>query len=170
MDPAPATGRYATDTVTQIEANLDDLSPEIVGATLDRLLTAGALDAFFTPAQMKKNRPGVLLTVLCEPDAVERMAGVIFRETTSFGLRLSEKRRLKLERRFETVPTPYGEIQVKLGFDAHGTPLQVAPEYESCRVAAERTGVALREVYAAVTEAFRKSLVQSPPSHKESGE
>ncbi len=98
---------------------------------------------------MKKNRPGVLLTVLCEPAAVERMADVIFRETTSFGLRLSEKRRLKLERRFETVRTAYGEIQVKLGFDAHGTLLQVAPEYESCRTASERTGVALREVYAA---------------------
>ena len=146
---------YATDTVTQIETNLDDLSPEIVGAMLDRLLAAGALDAFFTPAQMKKNRPGVLLTVLCEPGAVERMADVIFRETTSFGLRLSEKRRLKLERRFETVPTPYGEIQVKLGFDAQGTPLQVAPEYESCRAAAERVNVALREVYAAAVQAYR---------------
>ena len=170
MDPAPATGRYATDTVTQIETNLDDLSPEIVGATLDRLLAAGALDAFFTPAQMKKNRPGVLLTVLCEPDAVERMADVIFRETTSFGLRLSEKRRLKLDRRFETVPTPYGEVQVKLGFDVHGTPLQAAPEYESCRVAAERSGVALREVYAAALDAHRKSLTQSPPTRQRSGE
>ena len=151
------TGRYATDTVTQIETNIDDLSPEIVGATLDRLLAAGALDAFFTPAQMKKNRPGVLLTVLCEPDLVERMADVIFRETTSFGLRLSEKRRLKLERRFETVPTAYGEIQVKLGYDAQGALLQVAPEYESCRVAGERAGVALREVYAAAVQAYRSS-------------
>ena len=155
MDSTPATGRYATDIVVQIETNLDDLSPEIVGATLDRLLAAGALDAFFTPAQMKKNRPGVLLTVLCEPDAAERMADVIFRETTAFGLRLSEKRRLKLVRRFETVQTAYGEIQVKLGFDAQGTPLQVAPEYESCRIAAERTGAALREVYTVTLEAYR---------------
>ena len=156
MDSVPpaVTGRYVTDTVTQIETNLDDLSPEIIGATLEKLFAAGALDAFFTPAQMKKNRPGILLTVLCEPTAVERMADVIFRETTSFGLRLSEKRRLKLDRRFETVPTPYGEIQVKRGFDAHGTPLQAAPEYESCRAAAERTGAALREVYAAVTQAL----------------
>ncbi len=157
MDPVPVPGRYATDTVTQIETNLDDLSPEIVGATLDRLLAAGALDAFFTPAQMKKNRPGVLLTVLCEPDAVERMADVIFRETTSFGLRLSEKRRLKLERRFESVQTAHGEIQVKLGFDARGTLLQVAPEFESCRAAAERAGVALREVYAAASAAYRRN-------------
>ena len=155
MDPAPpATGRYATDTITQIETNLDDLSPEIVGATLDKLLAAGALDAFFIPVQMKKNRPGILLTVLCEPAAVERMADVIFRETTSFGLRLSEKRRLKLERRFVTVPTVYGEIQVKRGLDTQGTPLQAAPEYESCRAAAERAGVALREVYAAAIQAL----------------
>ena len=157
MDPAasPATtGRYLTDTVAQIETNLDDLSPEIVGATLDKLLAAGALDAFFTPAQMKKNRPGILLTVLCEPAAVERMANVIFRETTSFGLRLSEKRRLKLDRRFETVRTAHGEIQVKRGYDAQGTPLQAAPEYESCRAAAERSGAALREVYAAALEAL----------------
>ena len=156
MDPAPppTTGRYLTDTVTQIETNLDDLSPEIVGATLEKLLAAGALDAFFTPVQMKKNRPGVLLTVLCEPATVERMADVIFRETTSFGLRLSEKRRLKLDRRFETVLTAYGEIQVKRGYDAQGTPLQAAPEYESCRVSAERTGAALREVYAAALQAL----------------
>ena len=146
--------RYLTDTVTQIETNLDDLSPEVVGATLEKLFAAGALDAFFTPAQMKKNRPGILLTVLCEPAAVERVADIIFRETTAFGLRLSEKRRLKLDRRFETVPTAYGDIQVKLGFDLHGTPLQASPEYESCRAAAERTGVALREVYAAATAAF----------------
>ncbi len=166
MEPASATGRYATDIVTQIETNIDDLSPEIVGATLDRLLAAGALDAFFTPAQMKKNRPGVLLTVLCAPDAVERMADVIFRETTSFGLRLSEKRRLKLERRFETVQTPHGEIQVKLGFDSLGALLQAAPEYESCRAAAERMGVALREVYSAATQAYRQSLAQSPQSRQ----
>ena len=157
MDFAPSTGRYATDTVTQIETNIDDLSAEIVGATLDRLFAAGALDAFFTPAQMKKNRPGVLLTVLCEPDAVEQIADVIFRETTSFGLRLSEKRRLKLQRRFETVQTAHGEIQVKLGFDAYGTLLQVAPEYESCRAASERTGVALREVYTVAIAAARGS-------------
>lgn len=155
MDPAPpVTGRYLTDTVTQIETNLDDLSPEIVGATLEKLLAAGALDAFFTPAQMKKNRPGILLTVLCEPATVERVADVIFRETTAFGLRLSEKRRFKLDRRFETVPTAYGDIQVKLGADLHGELLQASPEYESCRVAAERGGASLREVYAAAVMAL----------------
>ncbi len=153
--PAANGGGFATDTVTQIETNIDDLSPEIVGATIDRLLAAGALDAFFTPAQMKKNRPGVLLTVLCEPAKVDALSALIFRHTSSFGLRLSEKRRLKLERRFETVGTAYGEIQVKLGFDAGGNLLQVSPEFESCRVVAERADVPLREVYAAAVQAQR---------------
>ena len=148
-------GRYAADTVTQIETNIDDLSPEITGALLDRLLAAGALDAFFTPAQMKKNRPGVLLTVLCEPEKVEMVSGLIFRETSSFGVRLSEKRRLKLERRIETVSTAFGEVQVKLGFDAEGKPLQVAPEFEACRAVAERTGQPLRVVYEAALRAYQ---------------
>ena len=153
-DPA---GLYATDTVTQIETNLDDLSPEITGAMIDRLLAAGALDVFLLPAQMKKNRPGVLLTVLCEPGAVSRLAEIIFRETSAFGLRLSEKRRLKLERRVETVGTAHGEIEVKLGFDRSGRLLQVAPEFESCRTAGERTGQPLREVYVAAAQAYRQA-------------
>ena len=153
-----ASGGYAADTVTQLETNIDDLSPEVVGALLDRLLSAGALDAFFTPAQMKKNRPGVLLTVLCETGAVETIADVVFRETSSFGVRLSEKRRLKLERRIEAVQTIHGEIQVKLGFDAAGKLLQVSPEFESCRIAAERTGQPLRAMYEAASYAYEASV------------
>jgi uncharacterized protein (DUF111 family) len=142
-----STGPYATDTVIELQTNLDDLSPELLAPVLDQLLAAGALDAFFTPVQMKKGRPGVLLTALAEPAAVERLAGVIFRETTSFGLRLTEKRRLKLDRRFENVGTPYGEIPLKLGFDSAGTLLQVSPEFESCRAAADAAGVPVRAVY-----------------------
>ena len=150
---------YATDVVTQIETNLDDLSPEITGAMIDRLLAAGALDAFLLPAQMKKNRPGTLLTVLCEPEAVGRVAEIIFRETSAFGIRMSEKRRLKLERRIETVRTEYGDIEIKLGFDRAGRLLQAAPEFESCRAAAERTGQSLREVYHAAVQAYRQRHV-----------
>ncbi len=153
---AQTAGSYAKDTVTQIETNLDDLSPEISGALLDRLLVAGALDVFFTPAQMKKNRPGVLLTVLCETAAVDTVAGLIFKETSSFGLRLSEKHRLKLERRMEPVQTLHGEIQVKLGFDAAGNRLQASPEFESCRAAAERTGLPLRQIYEAAIASVTK--------------
>ena len=149
-------GGYATDTVTQIETNIDDLSPEITGSLLDRLLTAGALDAFFTPAQMKKNRPGVLLTVLCEAGSVPALSTLIFAETSSFGLRLSEKRRLKLDRRIEIVPTPHGAVEVKLGFDGEGRLLQVAPEFESCKAVGERSGQPVREVYHAAMQAYRQ--------------
>lgn len=153
-------GNYATDTVTQIETNIDDLSPEITGSLLDRLLSAGALDAFLTPAQMKKNRPGVLLTVLCEAGGVDALSRLIFEETSSFGVRLSEKRRLKLERRIETVQTPHGAVEVKLGFDGSGKLLQVAPEFESCKIVGERTGQPVREVYVAAIQAFRQNFAQ----------
>lgn len=153
------TGLFETDTVIQIETNLDDLSPEITGAMVDRLLAAGALDVFLLPAQMKKNRPGVLLTVLCTPDAVDRLAEIIFRETSAFGVRLTEKRRLKLARRVERVSTAHGEIEVKIGSDRAGRLLQVAPEFESCRAASDRTGQPLREVYHAAEAAYRAKPV-----------
>lgn len=154
--PATAGSPYETDTITQIETNIDDLSPEITGAMVDRLLAAGALDAFLLPVQMKKNRPGVLLTVLCESDTVERIVDLIFTETSSFGVRLTEKKRFKLERRSENVQTPHGIISVKLGFKG-GKLLQVAPEFDSCRAEAERTGQPLREIYAAAVNAYHRS-------------
>ena len=154
-DAAPV-GGFATDTVTQIETNIDDLSPEITGSLIDRLLAAGALDAFFIPAQMKKNRPGVLLTVLCETDALDALSRIIFEETSSFGLRLTEKRRLKLDRRTETVQTPHGVVEIKLGFDGQGKLLQAAPEFESCKTVAARSGQPVREIYLAAMQAFRQ--------------
>ena len=146
--------RYATDTVTQIETNLDDLSPEIVGTLIDEALRAGALDAFLTPVLMKKGRPGFLFTALCDAAVVEKIAALIFRETSAFGLRLSEMRRLKLARRIEPVPTQHGEVEVKLGMDLQGHVLQVSPEFESCRAAHERTGVPLREIYQAAMQSY----------------
>src|ERR1051325_6262465 len=96
-------GGYDTDTVTRLETNLDDSSPEVLGATMEKLLAAGALDVWFAPIQMKKTRPGGLLSVRSEPGHVEALADIIFRETSAFGLRTGEVVRLKLERRFETV-------------------------------------------------------------------
>src|SRR5207248_5562782 len=98
---------YETDTITRIETNIDDLSPEITGAVVDKLFEAGALDVFITPVQMKKNRPGVLLTVLCETEILPRISDLIFAETSSFGMRFDEVRRFKLERSFEKVATPF---------------------------------------------------------------
>ncbi len=147
-------GGYETDTVSRLDTNLDDSSPEILGAAMDKLLAAGALDVWFTPIHMKKNRPAVMLSVLCELPHVEAMADIIFRETTAFGLRTGQVVRLKLERRFETVVTEFGRVTVKLGLKG-GEVVQVAPEFESCRALSEKSGQPLRVVYEAAMQAYR---------------
>jgi uncharacterized protein (DUF111 family) len=139
-------GGYETDTVTRLETNLDDSSPEILGATMERLLAAGALDVWFTPIHMKKNRPAVMLSALAE---------IIFRETSAFGLRTEQVVRLKLERRFETVATEFGEVTVKLGLK-NGAVVQASPEFESCRAISEKSGQPIREVYGAAMRAFHR--------------
>ncbi|MEI7958597.1 MAG: nickel pincer cofactor biosynthesis protein LarC [Verrucomicrobiota bacterium] len=151
---APSTSPYLTDTVVRVETNLDDLSPEIAGAVLNRLMDAGALDAALLPIQMKKNRPGVQLSVLCEEAALGKIADLLFTETTAFGIRMDRVERWKLDRRFETVSTPFGEITVKLGLRGKEI-VQTAPEFESCREASERTGQPLRAIYEAALQAFR---------------
>ena len=143
---------YETDTVTKLETNLDDCPAEILGAVMDRLFAAGALDVWFTPIQMKKSRPAVMLSALCEEPAVAGLADIIFSETSAFGLRVEKMMRLKLERRFETVSTPFGEVAVKLGLKA-GEVIQRAPEFESCRTAAAKAGVPVRAVFEAALRA-----------------
>lgn len=145
---------YAADTMVMIETNLDDLSPELAGPLIDRLLAAGAVDAFLTPVQMKKNRPGILLSALCDESKVRAVADAVFAESSAFGLRFHRVDRLKLARDFTAVATPYGEITVKIG--RRGTEvLQVAPEFESCRAAADRCQIPLRRVYEAALAAYR---------------
>lgn len=119
---------------------------------MSRLFAAGALDVWFTPIQMKKSRPGVMLSVLCDEGAVEAMADIIFGETTAFGLRVDKVMRLKLDREFQQVQTPYGEVTVKLGLRG-GKVVQRSPEFESCRKVAESAGVAVRTVFAAALAA-----------------
>jgi len=143
---------YATDVVIRLEANLDDLSPEITGAVLEKLLAAGALDVWFTPIQMKKSRPAVMLSVLAEESLVERLADIIFTETSTFGLRMEEVSRLKLDREFREVVTEFGKVTVKFGLRA-GRILQAAPEFESCRAVSERSGQPLKAVYDAAKRA-----------------
>ena len=145
-------GGYETDIISRIETNIDDMSPEITGAVMDKLFAVGALDVFFTSIQMKKNRPAVQLTVLCENSDVTKIADLIFSETTSFGVRMDQVNRFNLERKFENVKTEHGEISVKLGLK-NGKVIQVAPEYESVRKAAEKRGVSLRAVYEAAQKA-----------------
>ena len=148
-------GGYETDTVTRLETNLDDSSPEILGAAMDKLLAAGALDVWFTPIHMKKNRPAVMLSVLCEPMHAESMADILFRETSAFGLRTEQVVRLKLERRFEKVTTEFGELTVKLGLK-NGEVVQVSPEFESCRVLSEKSGRPLRVIYEAALRGYKR--------------
>ncbi len=144
---------FATDSIVEIETNLDDLSPELTGAVMEKLLALGALDVTLTPVQMKKNRPGVQLSVLCEPALEQKVVHLILTETSAFGVRRSEKQRYKLERRFEQVTTLYGEVTLKLGL-LDGAVVQVAPEYESCRAASERTDQPLRVIYQAALAAY----------------
>ncbi len=149
-------GGYETDTVTRLETNLDDCPAELLGDVMQRLLDAGALDVWFTPIQMKKLRPAVMLSVLCEEEKTSALADIIFEGTTAFGLRVEKVIRLKLSRRIETVWTEFGEVAVKIGSRGDEV-LQVAPEYESCRALAEKTGVSLKRIYEQAVKAWRSS-------------
>ena len=136
----------AADKVAIVAANIDDLNPEFFGEVMDRLLSTGALDVFWTPVQMKKNRPGTLVTVLCETADTDRVAELLLTHTTSFGVRIHEARRRVLAREIVPVHTRYGEIAVKIGRLA-GRIVQRAPEFEACRRAAAAAGVPVKTVY-----------------------
>jgi hypothetical protein len=151
-----AAGATESDQVWVLEANVDDMTGQEVGCCLERLLAAGALDACVTPVQMKKNRPGVLLTVLCEPAQLSAMEEALWRHTTTLGVRRCLMQRSKLARRHETVRTPWGEARVKLGL-LGGEVVRSEPEYEDCRRLAEAAGLSLREVYRAVLDAWRNA-------------
>ncbi len=143
-----ATHDWETDTVAVLQTNLDDINAEILGSFVERALNAGALDVFHTPIQMKKNRPGVLLSVLCAEADADRFCELILRETSAFGVRRHVAERRKLRREFVTVTTPFGDVQVKLG-KLDGTVVQSAPEHDSCKRAAEAAKVPLKMVYEA---------------------
>jgi len=146
--------KTASDTVTVLEANLDDLNPQVFGYVMDRLLEEGALDAFGMPVQMKKNRPGTLLTVLCKPEDSARLTQLIFTETTTLGVRRREEVRQTLARRWESVVTPWGEVRIKIA-SMNGTVTNYAPEYEDCRRIAAEHHVPLKAV---IQEAARQYL------------
>ncbi len=148
-------GEYWGAPVTVIETNLDDMSPQIYGYFAERALAAGALDVFSTPAQMKKNRPGLLVTLLSETGNVARLIDLVFRETTTIGVRTYEVRRKTLEREFVPVATPFGEVRMKLS-RMNGTILNASPEYEDCQRIAASSGVPLKQVIAAASFEFEK--------------
>jgi uncharacterized protein (TIGR00299 family) protein len=134
-----------TDVVTVIETNIDDMNPQLFGDVMERLLAAGALDVFLTPVQMKKNRPGTLLTVLCEGKAVDSLADLLLTHTTSFGVRVREAQRRKLAREIVKVKTRFGEIEVKVG-RLRGRIVSRSPEFEACKQAAAKFNVSVKEV------------------------
>jgi uncharacterized protein (TIGR00299 family) protein len=144
-----------SDQVWMLETNLDDLPAEVIGYCYDLLLRAGALDVFSTPIFMKKNRPGVLLSVLAPEPVLPALEEILFRETTTFGIRRYAVNRHKLERRPHTVATPWGPVQGKLGW-LKGLAPTFAPEYEDCARIARKHGLALREVYMQARQAYER--------------
>jgi pyridinium-3,5-bisthiocarboxylic acid mononucleotide nickel chelatase len=141
------------DIVQVIETNLDDMNPEIFSSLFDRLFSAGALDVWITPVQMKKNRPGQLLSVLSTPGKSPALISMILNETSSFGVRCHEVKRKKLKREFKEVLTPFGKIKVKVGLMGKSV-IKQSPEYESCLEAAKKKNVPLKKVYEAVLRAI----------------
>lgn len=137
------------ETVYTLECQVDDISGEALGSTMDRLFHSGALDVYYTPVYMKKNRPGTLLTVLCRQSDKTVLETILFRETTTFGVRSSRWERRILSRRFETLETPYGPISIKLGFEGD-TLYQVSPEYDDVEKASSRSEKPFVDVYAEI--------------------
>ncbi len=144
------------DTCVVLESNIDDCTPELVGVLMQELLEAGALDVFATPVTMKKQRPGMLLTVLADPANRDVMMDRMFRGTTTFGIREYTVNRTKLSRRHETVETVYGPVRIKIG-SRHGEDLTASPEMDDCVAAAKLHGVPVRSVYEAAACARSRS-------------
>jgi uncharacterized protein (TIGR00299 family) protein len=142
--------------VAVIEATIDDMNPQIYGYFQEKALAAGALDVYLTSIQMKKNRPAVKLTVICAVGQIDSLSGLVFRETTTIGLRYSLAQRITLQREFHRVRTEYGEVTVKVS-SLGGQRVNFVPEYEDCRRLAAEQNVALKDVLAAATRAFLQS-------------
>jgi uncharacterized protein (TIGR00299 family) protein len=151
----------SSERITVLEANLDDLNPQVFGYVMDRLFEEGALDAFGVPVQMKKNRPGMLLTVLCKPEDASKLTQLIFTETTTLGVRHRDEMRQILARRWESVGTPWGEVRIKIG-SMNGTVTNYAPEYEDCRQIAAEHHVPLKTVMQEAARAYLENRRQNP--------
>jgi pyridinium-3,5-bisthiocarboxylic acid mononucleotide nickel chelatase len=147
---------WETDTIAVVETNLDDVNPETLGHFMEKAMQEGALDVSYAPLQMKKNRPGFLLTVLCMAAEADRFSEMILRETTAFGVRRHLAERRKLRREFVLVRTSFGDVNIKIG-KLDGRVLQAAPEYESCRKLAEKEKTPLKQIYAAAMTAWNEA-------------
>jgi uncharacterized protein (TIGR00299 family) protein len=146
-------GHAPLERIVEIACEIDDMNPQLFGPLMDRLHTAGALDVFYAPVQMKKNRPGTLVTVLSPPERREALMGILFSETTSIGVRYHEMMRERLEREVRSISTPVGTIRFKVA-TRDGRTINASPEFDDCaRIAAER-GLPIKEVQAMAVKAW----------------
>jgi len=143
----------AASIVWEIAANIDDMSGELCAAAAEAIVAAGALDAWWTPVTMKKGRPALVLSALAEPAAKAAVVAAILRETTTIGVRMSQRERTVLARKIIEVPTRFGQIAIKLALDGDLV-INAAPEYEACAAAARAAGVPVKAVYAAALAAY----------------
>ncbi|HEX9426187.1 MAG TPA: nickel pincer cofactor biosynthesis protein LarC [Candidatus Polarisedimenticolia bacterium] len=151
------------ETVIVIETTIDDMNPQIYGHLMERLFDAGALEVFYTPIQMKKNRPGTLVTIICPEPRLEKVRDVIFRETTTIGFRYLPMGRIEMGRRIETVSTPWGPVRMKVSWHG-GEVMQATPEYEDCRAAALKADVPVKRVQQAAAHAFEHTKGSARPA------
>jgi uncharacterized protein (TIGR00299 family) protein len=151
----PEEGAESASSIVVVETNIDDMNPQDFGHVMDGLLEAGAVDVFFTPVQMKKNRPGVLLTSLTPEEHLEPVCRLLFRETTTIGLRYHRAVRRERERESEKVRTPFGSVAIKIA-RLEGEPVRVSPEYADCLRCARRHGVTVDEVRREAAQAYRR--------------
>jgi uncharacterized protein (TIGR00299 family) protein len=158
-------GELTDEILLMIETNIDDTSPQVVGYVMDRAFELGALDCFLTHTQMKKNRPGILVSILCRPDEREKFMQMLFAETTTIGARSHEVSRRALARETVRVETQFGPIDVKVAYpkglsaDVNIGAVNAMPEFEQCRTAAIKAGVALREVQEAARAAYLLKVI-----------
>ena len=141
--------------VVKIECEIDDMNPQFFGPLMDNLLAAGALDVFYTPVQMKKSRPGTLITIVAPPATRGALTDILFRESTTIGIRYEEMSRTCLDRAVETVHTPYGDVRYKIA-RRDGQELNASPEFEDCARLAAEHGVSIKAVQAAAIRARGK--------------
>ena len=149
-------GSSPEEAVAVVEATIDDMSPQIYGYFQEKALEAGALDVYSTPIQMKKNRPALKVTCICAVPDVDRITGLIFRETTTIGIRYSVAHRKTLRREFAPVQTGFGTVAMKISL-MDGRPVNFVPEFEDCRRLASEKGIALKEIQAAAIHAYLQS-------------
>ena len=152
-DQSSSVAEFGDERLWMLETNMDDISPQILGHVMERAFALGALDCYFTSVQMKKNRPGVLLSILCRDEQRATLSELLFSETTTLGIRAYEVERRALERRIVTVETQYGPIDVKVA-QLNGHIVKEMPEFEQCRQAASEANVPLRVVEEAARAAF----------------